>query len=37
MIVFMENILQIFISTGLPPNMGVSNPARLSFNADFWH
>ncbi|TYA31451.1 disulfide bond formation protein B [Aggregatibacter actinomycetemcomitans] len=37
MIVICGNIVQAFISTGLPPNMGVSNPARLSFNSDYWY
>ncbi|WP_193830396.1 hypothetical protein [Morganella morganii] len=25
------------MSTGLPPNMGVGNPVRLSFNSDYWY
>ncbi|WP_101775497.1 disulfide bond formation protein B [Pasteurella oralis] len=37
MIVLGGNIAQAFMSTGLPPNMGVGNPARLSFNPDYWY
>ncbi|MDO5091655.1 MAG: disulfide bond formation protein B [Cardiobacteriaceae bacterium] len=41
MLVFMfvlgGNIVQAFISTGYPPNMGVGNPKRLSFNPDYWY
>lgn len=41
MLVFMfvlgGNMVQAFISTGYPPNMGVGNPTRLSFNPDYWY
>lgn len=37
MFVLSGNIGQAFISTGFPPNMGVGNPARLSFNPDYWY
>ena len=41
MLIFMfvlgGNMVQAFISTGYPPNMGVGNPTRLSFNPDYWY
>ncbi|EEX50750.1 disulfide bond formation protein B [Pasteurella dagmatis] len=37
MVVVAGNIVQAFISTGYPPNMGVGNPTRLSFNPDYWY
>ena len=37
MFVLGGNMVQAFISTGYPPNMGVGNPARLSFNPEYWY
>lgn len=37
MFVLGGNLVQAFISTGYPPNMGVGNPTRLSFNPDYWY
>lgn len=37
MVVIGGNIIQAFISTGLPPNMGVGSPARLSFDTNHWY
>lgn len=37
MVVLGGNMVQAFMSTGLPPNMGVGNPARLSFDPDYWY
>lgn len=37
MMVISGNIVQAFMSTGLPPNMGVGSPARLSFDTNYWY
>lgn len=31
------NMVQAFMSTGLPPNVGVGDPARISFNSKYWN
>ncbi|MCK3655552.1 disulfide bond formation protein DsbB [Pasteurellaceae bacterium Macca] len=37
MVVLAGNMVQAFMSTGLPPNMGVGNPKRLSFDPEYWY
>lgn len=37
MFVIVGNMVQAFMSTGLPPNMGVGNPKRLSFDPNYWY
>ncbi len=31
------NMAQAFMSTGLPPNVGTGDPARISFNPKYWN
>ncbi|MGQ0286714.1 disulfide bond formation protein B [Pasteurellaceae bacterium 22721_9_1] len=37
MVVLGGNMVQAFMSTGLPPNIGVGNPKRLSFDPEYWY